>query len=138
MRLQQQRQARRGMVLPLVAMCTIALIGMVALAIDIGMIAVARNQCQNAADSAAMAGARTINGDSTGNYNVGTVPANAIVAATENSVFGAKITGDPSSVTPDGTDRYVSGDVVVEAGAYAFTYDDNNAANEKFDIQFPP
>src|SRR5262245_7954493 len=38
---------RRGAILPLVVICLIALFGMVALAIDIGVIALARNQCQN-------------------------------------------------------------------------------------------
>ena len=48
-------QTRRGVVLPLVAVCLIALIGLVALAIDIGMVAVAKTQAQNAADCVAMA-----------------------------------------------------------------------------------
>ena len=78
---QPKRHQRRGSVLPLVAFMTVALIGLVALAIDLGMVAVARNQCQNAADASAMAGARTINGDSSGNYNVSSVPFNAITAA---------------------------------------------------------
>ena len=34
--------------------------GFVALAIDLGLIAVAKTQCQNSADAAAMAGARSL------------------------------------------------------------------------------
>jgi uncharacterized membrane protein len=36
--------------------------GFVALAIDLGVIAVAKTQCQNSADAAAMAGARGLDG----------------------------------------------------------------------------
>ena len=91
---------RRGAVLPLVALCLIALFAMVALAIDIGLICVARNQSQNAADSAAMAGSRTISGDSTNNYNVGAVPGNAITAAVSNKVLSQYVQGDPSKEGP--------------------------------------
>ena len=62
-------QSRRGALLPLLALALLGLIGLLALAIDIGMVAVARSQCQNAADAAAMAGARTINGNDADNYN---------------------------------------------------------------------
>src|SRR5262249_24504839 len=69
---------RRGSIMPLLAVGLVGLFGFVALAIDLGMIMVARNQCQEAADSAAMAGARTLNGDPTTNNN----SANAMTAAT--------------------------------------------------------
>ena len=49
---------RRGSVLPIIALSLVALCGAVALAIDVGRIAVAKIQCQSAADVAAMAGAR--------------------------------------------------------------------------------
>src|SRR5437588_7174688 len=90
---------RRGSVLPMVAVCTIALIGLVALAIDVGMVAVARSQAQNAADSGAMAGARIINGNSTGNYNYSSVPGQAITAATANKIFTTNVQGSASSIT---------------------------------------
>jgi hypothetical protein len=146
MRLQPRRLKRRGSVLPLVAMCTIAMMGMVALAIDIGMVAIARNQCQNAADSAAMAGARTINGNSTGNYNVAAVPTNAIIAATANKVFGTQITGNPNTnwtdpsiqaqVHPDDA-TYITGQVTIQVGTYAYTYNDASPGSEGFASQFP-
>jgi len=47
-----------GAVLPTVAVCLVGLMGFIALAIDIGLMVAARSQCQNAADSAALAGAR--------------------------------------------------------------------------------
>src|SRR5438874_246548 len=144
MRLQLRTARRRGAVLPLVAICTIAMMGMVALAIDIGMIAVARTQCQNAADSAAMAGARTINGNSVGNYGYSSVPTNAITAAVANKVFAINVQGDPKNVTNVGpTDAqgnyytYTSGQVKVEVGTYAYSYNDSNPSAEGFGIQIP-
>src|SRR5262249_4463411 len=52
---------RRGSVLPLLGCCLIALFTFVALAIDIGLLAVSRTQSQQAADLAALIGARTLN-----------------------------------------------------------------------------
>ena len=138
MRLHHKQNIRRGSVLPLVAMCTVGIIGMVAMAIDIGMIAIARNQCQNAADAAAMAGARTINGDATGNYNLATAPMNAVTAANANSVFGVAVNGDPntSSGSPS-NDTFSTGDVTVEVVALSYIYNDANPSSEGFQIQFP-
>ena len=52
---------RRGSIAPLLAFFSIALFSFVALAIDLGMITVARTQCQNAADAAALSGTRLLN-----------------------------------------------------------------------------
>lgn len=61
------------MVLVLLVTSLIGLVGFLALAIDLGMLAIAKSQCQNAADVIATAGARTLNGDTTAsnfnNYN---------------------------------------------------------------------
>lgn len=75
---------RRGAVVPLVAVSLTALLGFVALAVDVGMMAVVRTQAQNAADAAAMAGARTLNGDPDVGYRVPDVLPNARAAATAN------------------------------------------------------
>ena len=58
-RLLSGRTTRRGTVLPILGVCLISLFGFVGLAVDLGMLAVARTQCQNAADVAALAGTRT-------------------------------------------------------------------------------
>jgi protein TonB len=84
---QATRQRRRGSVLPLVVLGSVALFGFVALAIDLGMMMVARNQCQNAADSAALAGARKITGDPSTNYNYPAVVPAANAAASNNFVL---------------------------------------------------
>jgi Putative Flp pilus-assembly TadE/G-like len=45
----------------MLALCLIALFGFVGLAVDLGMLAIARTECQNAADAAALTGCRTLN-----------------------------------------------------------------------------
>ena len=51
----KQSNESRGVVLPLVVVAIVALIGLVALGVDIGRLAVAQAECQTAADSAAIA-----------------------------------------------------------------------------------
>src|SRR5262245_51694239 len=88
-------------------------------------------------DVAAMAGAWTINGNATGNYNYSSVPTNAIKAAVANKVFSQYVQGDPAQITNVGpTDSqgnyyaYTSGQVKVEVGTYAYTYNDANPSAE--------
>ncbi|MCE9534077.1 MAG: hypothetical protein K8T89_23610 [Planctomycetes bacterium] len=85
------KRRRDAAVLPIVTVCMIGLMGFVALSIDIGMMTVARTQCQNAADIAALAGARTLDGKSTAN-NVATATAEARAAAQNNSILNTAIT----------------------------------------------
>lgn len=82
---------RPGTILPILALGLVALFGCVALAVDIGMIAVARTQCQNAADAAAMAGARSLNGDQSTSNNAANAVLNAVSAAGNNSVLGQPV-----------------------------------------------
>jgi Flp pilus assembly protein TadG len=137
----QARRVRRGVVLPLVAVCLIALIGLVALAIDIGMVAVAKTQAQNAADCATTAGVRSINGSTATNYNNfngSTVAKTAVNAATQNYIYGAKVPGDPNNLTANANGySFSSGDVVVDMGAFVYQYDDTGKTTEQFVLQFP-
>src|SRR5262249_27794783 len=84
-------QRRSGAVLPIVTVCLIGLMAVTALAIDIGLMVVARSQCQNAADIAALAGARTLDGKSATN-NVTAAMAMARTAAENNTVLNTPIT----------------------------------------------
>ena len=59
--LRPSQPRRDGSMLPLMAVSAISLFAFVALAVDIGMLAVSRTQCQNAADAAALVGCRTLN-----------------------------------------------------------------------------
>ncbi len=146
MRYMSRPGKRRGAVLPFVAFCIIFLLAMVALAIDIGIIAIAKNQCQNAADAACMAGCRTINGDEDNNYNFDKVPEMAIKAANNNYILGSKIEGNPntdwgspddaSSTHPD-NHIFNSGQVSVEVGSYTYFYNDTNPSEEGFKLLIP-
>jgi Flp pilus assembly protein TadG len=113
----RQSTRRGGTVLVLVVFCIVALLAFVALAIDLGMIAVARSQCQNAADSAAMAGARTLNGDAATNNNYANATPNAIAAALANPVLSQPL---------------LEPQVTVELGSYTY-----NRSVERFEIRIP-
>src|SRR5262245_52077060 len=136
-----RRQIRRGVVLPLVAVCLIALIGLVALAIDIGMVAVAKTQSQSAADSIATVGARSMNGSAANNYanfDGKAVAKPAIDAGTKNTIFGQKIPGDPTAITADANGyTFSSGSISVDMGAFVYVYDDTGKTTEGFVMQFP-
>lgn len=116
MRRTNQSHRRDATIIPLLAICLVALCGFVALAIDIGMIAVARTQAQNAADSAAMAGARRIDGSASPDLNAAT--ARAKQAARANRVLARSLT---------------DAEVSVRHGAYHY-----DTASETFTPQYPP
>src|SRR5437762_11667299 len=100
-----RRPARRtGAAMILMILCIVGLFGLLALAIEIGVVAVARSQAQNAADSSAMMGARSINGDSADNYNLALAPANAVKAAHANYILAQLVTGDSTNVASTGAD----------------------------------
>jgi Flp pilus assembly protein TadG len=58
-----RRRSRRGQVAPLLATMMVFLLGMLAFSVDLGRMAVCRAQLQNAADSAALAGASALGTD---------------------------------------------------------------------------
>ncbi len=105
--MRQRQVTRNAAMIPLLALALIALLGFVALAIDIGTIALARNRCQNVADLAAMAGAGELNGDSVNNNNSSTAKTTATTAATKNSILTKPVT---------------SGDVTVTVGSFSYDY----------------
>jgi Flp pilus assembly protein TadG len=89
-----QRSGRRpasrpGTIAALVALTMVALIGFLGLAIDIGMIAIAKTQTQQAADLAALTAARTLNGDSTNTYNKSQATTNAQNVIGYNKILGS-------------------------------------------------
>src|SRR5438128_2217964 len=86
---------RSGTVLPMLAVTLTALMAFVALAIDLGMLAISRVQAQNAADIGSLVGVRTLNGCPTatatttwpnqnGAYNQNQVVPNATAAVNAN------------------------------------------------------
>jgi Flp pilus assembly protein TadG len=110
------KHCRRGAVLPLFALMLVALVGFLALAIDIGIVAVAETQCQCAADNAALAGARTLNGSTGSNTTAATTMAQTAAAA--NPIMSKAAT---------------SAQVAVQHGAYHYDY-----TAMTFTPQFPP
>ena len=56
-------QRRKGVVIVLVTVVLLALVGFIALAVDVGMIYTAKNELQNAVDAAALAAARGLSTD---------------------------------------------------------------------------
>src|SRR6478672_4804823 len=91
---------RRGTIVPLIAITIVVLLGFVALAIDVGLMAMARTQAQNAADCAALTGARTLTGDPATNNNFANCEPNARAAASANKIIARPINGgDPATMS---------------------------------------
>jgi Flp pilus assembly protein TadG len=97
--LHRSQARRRGTVLPLVVFCLVVLLGLVALAVDVGAMMVARAQCQNAADSAAMTGARTLNGNVATDNNYAAAGPAAVAAAGSNSILSQPVPASNVTVT---------------------------------------
>ena len=99
MNVRRSKQERRGTVLPMLACSIVVLMGFVALAIDLGMLSIARVQAQNAADVCALTTLRTLNGNpdtsasadwpsQNGAYNSGNAPTAGFTAASANTIMG--------------------------------------------------
>ncbi len=100
--------ARHGTVLPMLGVCLVGLFGFVALAVDLGMLAVSRTQCQNGADVAALVGTRTLNNkDGVAYSNLPAALASLKSAATTNPHMSANFSN--SQITK------------IEAGQYLYT-----------------
>jgi Putative Flp pilus-assembly TadE/G-like len=104
MRLPLKTARRPGAVLPLVTVCLVGLMAFVAFGIDVGMMAVARTQAQSAADIAAMAGTRTLTGQSGNNKT--NAEAEAKEAAKANYVLGSLITDAQVTTVRSGVYKY--------------------------------
>ncbi|HTU17075.1 MAG TPA: pilus assembly protein TadG-related protein [Gemmataceae bacterium] len=113
----RETTSRRGSVLPLLAVSLVTLVGFVALAVDVGMLTIAKAQAQNAADLAALAAARTLNGSSSGNYNESAATTNAQTILSYNYILGRSIQ---------------SSQLVLSYGSY-----DYNQTSQTFNANFP-
>jgi uncharacterized membrane protein len=82
---------RRGTVLPLVALTIVAQLSFLALAIDLGMVAISKTQAQQAADLVALTAARSLNGSAASNYNQSGATTNAQNLLSYNRVLGQQI-----------------------------------------------
>jgi len=93
-------QERKGAVAVIVALCIVMLIGFVALAVDVGYMMTTKNEAQNAADAAALAGARRMGQ----NYHDSTEPTLNVEgvakgAAGQNKVAGLSLAVDNLEIT---------------------------------------
>ena len=89
-----------GTVAVLMCVSLFALVGFLALAIDLGMLAMTRAQLQDVSDAAAMAGCRALNGNtaSGANNNYSAVAPTATAVATANTVMGGSLKSSNVSV----------------------------------------
>ena len=111
--------SRQGSIVPLLAITIVALVGFLALAIDLGMLAMAKTQAQNAADLAALTAARTLNGNSTVSaYNNVAATANAQAILNSNTILSQSIQSSQLSLT---------------YGSY-----DYNQTTQVFNANYPP
>jgi hypothetical protein len=103
MRQHSHSRLRAGSILPLLLICVVALMGMLALAVDVGLVAIARTQAQDVADLAALSGARILNGDTSNSSNlnnVATAITAAQTAATSNMLLGSAVKSSAITATP--------------------------------------
>lgn len=113
----RRERSRRGSALVLFAVCLIPLLACVALAVDLGILTLAQTQLSDAADSAALAGARALNGDTTGgrdnNYS-------GVIPAAQSVLSGNVVLGAPLQTSQ----------MNVAIGCYTY-----NSTNERFEGQ---
>ena len=101
-RLQSRLRDERGMTLVMVATGLVAFLSATMLAVDVGMLMVARTEAQSAADAGALAGAVALGYDDFDDRSpTGPAVRNAIAAATaaDNNVMNAQVSVWPEDVT---------------------------------------
>ncbi|QEH35991.1 hypothetical protein OJF2_45490 [Aquisphaera giovannonii] len=91
MRIRTKPRGRRGTIIPFVAIGLVAMMSFCALAIDVGMLAVARTEAQAVADSAALVGARTLNGSAASNNNYSAAGPAAVATAANGTILGKSV-----------------------------------------------
>jgi len=86
-------KAERGIVMPIMAMALLTLTGFMGLAVDVGYLYMVRNELQNAADAAALAGAGHIFSStaSTPNFTVASAAANNAISNLNNTAANAPL-----------------------------------------------
>ena len=98
-----QRHRRRAAVLPVAILATLALLGVTGLAIDVGLIVVACQQCQVVSDGAALGGAQEL-------------PDAAVATATANDVAAANVPANQTDVFTVTTCTYSKDEEIPGAG----------------------
>jgi hypothetical protein len=91
--------SRPGISAPFLAVTLMALMGSLALAIDLAMLIIAKAEVQDAADLAALTAARTLVGDPTINYNQSAATTNAQNILSCNTILGQPIQSSQLQLT---------------------------------------
>ena len=86
-------RAHRGIVLPLMAVSLVTLMGFIGLALDVGYVYMVRNELQDSADAAALAGAGQLfsGSSSTPNFTVASTKANSAISLLNNKAANAAL-----------------------------------------------
>ncbi len=81
-------KSRKAAIVPLLAVSLVALIGIIALAVDIGILAQTKSQLQSAADAAALSGSRGLTGDTKTDNNRAAVTGLALSTIQASTIMG--------------------------------------------------
>src|SRR5438876_1069689 len=108
---------QEGFVIAVVAIVLVALVGFLALAVDIGVLYSARTSAQGVADAAALAGAFTFIND-TKSPQPQTASDNALQVALNNSILGQPVAAGDVNVNVDTANRRVTVDVQSTQNTY--------------------
>jgi Putative Flp pilus-assembly TadE/G-like len=127
-RTRQARKKQEGFVLLVVAAILVALIGFVALGVDVGALYSARTSAQEIADAAALAGAFTFINNPTAPQPA-TASDHAMLVALNNSVMGTPIAAGDVTVAVDVANRKVTVDVASTQPTYFAAALGHNTAN---------
>ncbi len=106
-------QRRRGSILPVLALLIVSLCGFTALSVEVATIAMVKVQCQNAADTSAMAGARALNGSTSQNLTGSNQM--AITAAQANYALGINPASNQISKV-----NFVASEITFAPGTYHY------------------
>jgi Flp pilus assembly protein TadG len=123
---QRNSLRRSGTLIPILALTVTLLLAFIALAVDVGILTIARTDAQNSCDSAALAGARVLNNRPTASANDRTAAINharAIAKSNINVYVNQKTKY---------TDSNLTGSDPVQIGVYTY-----NTTTQRFDVSFP-
>ena len=120
---------RRGTLIPILALTVTLLLAFIALAVDVGILTIARTDAQNSCDASALAGARVLN-------NRPTTAANDKTAARAHAISLAK---SNINVYVNQKVKYTNANLTlpasedpVQIGVYTY-----NTGTQRFDVTFP-
>jgi Flp pilus assembly protein TadG len=117
-------------VIPLLALTVTLLFAFVALAVDVGVLTIARTEAQNGCDAAALAGARVLNNRPTtvdNDRTAATDLARGIATSNINVFLGAN-----KKYTVAENMTFGGGQQAIEVGQYSY-----NSGTQRFDVSFP-